>query len=138
MANAQMMAATISKTATWCLCEGLVALVLWAPAFAGLDRFQSRQLTPSGEYTFGIEGPAVDARGNLYVVNFGKPGTIGMLPPGATASQLHLTLPAGSVANAIRFDSSGRMFIADYKKHNIFVVEPGSTALKIYFHSDDF
>ncbi len=112
--------------------------MLCAPAFAGLDRFQSRQVTPSGEYTFGIEGPAVDAKGNLYVVNFGKPGTIGMLPAGATASHLYLTLPVGSVANAIRFDRDGRMFIADYKKHNIFVVEPGSAEIKTYFHSDDF
>ena len=47
-------------------------------------RFQSRQITPSGEYTFGIEGPAVDARGNLYVVNFGKPGTVGKLAAGAS------------------------------------------------------
>jgi len=30
------------------------------------------------------------------------------------------------------------MFIADYKKHNIFVAEPGGTALVTYFHSDEF
>jgi signal peptidase len=138
MANAPTMTATISNRATWWLCEALIALAVSAPALAGLDQFQSRQLTPAGEYTFGIEGPAADAKGNLYVVNFGKPGTIGMVPAGATASKLYLTLPEGSIANSIRFDSQGRMFIADYKKHNIFVAEPGSTELKTYFHSDDF
>jgi signal peptidase len=124
--------------ATWCLCESLVALALCASAHAGLDRFQSRQLTPAGEYTFGIEGPAVDAKGNLYAVNFGKSGTIGILPAGATASKLYLTLPQGSIANSIRFDRDGRMFIADYRKHTIFAAEPGSSELKTYFHSDDF
>ena len=32
--------------------------------------FVSKRITPQGEYTAGIEGPAVDASGNLYVVNF--------------------------------------------------------------------
>jgi signal peptidase len=112
--------------------------MLSATAQAGLDRLQSHQLTPAGEYTFGIEGPAVDAKGNRSAVNFGKSGTIGILPAGATASKLYLTLPQGSIANSIRFDRDGRMFIADYRKHTIFVIEPGSTELKTYFHSDDF
>jgi signal peptidase len=100
--------------------------------------FQSRQIAPSREYTFGIEGPAVDRDGNLYVVNFQRAGTIGRLKPRATASELFLTLPEGSIGNSIRFARDGRMFISDYKKHNIFVVEPGSTALATYFHSDQF
>lgn len=100
--------------------------------------FQSRQIAPSGEYTFGIEGPAVDTAGNLYIVNFQKAGTIGRLKPNASVSELFLTLPEGSIGNSIRFARDGRMFIADYKKHNIFVVAPGSTALATYFHSDQF
>jgi signal peptidase len=79
-----------------------------------------RQITPTGEYTFGIEGPAVDARGNLYVVNFGRPGTIGKVAAGASQSELFGVQPEGSVGNAIRFDREGRMFVADYKKHNVF------------------
>ncbi len=47
--------------------------------------FESRQLTPSGEYTGGIEGPAVDAAGTLYVVNFGRRGTIGKIASGRDA-----------------------------------------------------
>jgi len=30
------------------------------------------------------------------------------------------------------------MFIADYKKHNIFVIEPGSATPMEYFHSEEF
>src|SRR5712691_4269778 len=66
--------------------------------------FESRQLTPSGEYTFGIEGPAVDAAGTLYVVNFQRAGTIGTLSPGGAVSEMFAELPEGSVGNAIRFD----------------------------------
>jgi sugar lactone lactonase YvrE len=111
-------------------------LALCGAAQADSTLFQSRRVTPAGEYTFGIEGPAVDAAGNLYVVNFQRAGTIGKLKPNAEASELFATLPEGSIGNSIRFGSGGRMFIADYKKHSIFVIEPGSTAPVEYFHSD--
>jgi sugar lactone lactonase YvrE len=100
--------------------------------------FESHQLTPAGEYTQGIEGPAVDATGTLFVVNFGRQGTIGKVRSGATRSELFATLPPGSIGNGIRFDREGRMFIADFKKHNVLVIEPGSSAAKIFFHSDRF
>ena len=135
MANAATMAVTISKRTIWCLCSA-VALASAAVAESGL--YQSLQLTPSGEYTFNIEGPAVDRAGNLYVVNFQRPGTIGKVAAGAVASELFTTLPEGSIGNAIRFDRSGRMFVADYKKHNVFVIEPATTEPRPYFHADDF
>jgi signal peptidase len=100
--------------------------------------FESRQLTPSGEYTGGIEGPAVDAAGALYVVNFGRLGSIGKVSPGETQSKLFASLPDGSIGNGIRFDREGRMYIADYKKHNVLVIEAGQSVPKIYFHSDRF
>ena len=80
----------------------------------------------------------MDATGNLCVVNHGKQGTIGRLLPGAAQSELFIELPAGSVGNAIRFDRDGRMFIADYKNHNVFVLERGASEPQVYFHSDDF
>jgi len=120
------------------LCELAVTWIIASTALAEEARFQSRQVTPAGEYTFGIEGPAVDDQGNLYVVNFGKPGTIGKLAAGASQSELFAVLPEGSVGNAIRFDSEGHMFVADYKKHNIFLVSPDGGDVATYFHSDDF
>jgi signal peptidase len=98
--------------------------------------FESVQASPAGEYTFGIEGPAADLAGNLFVVNLGKPGTIGMLPAEASASQAFSVLPDGSVGNAIRFASDGTMFIADYKKHNIFAVAKAGAEPVVWFHSD--
>jgi signal peptidase len=120
------------------LCAFTVASILASSAIAQEALFQSRQITPAGEYTFNIEGPAVDRPGNLYVVNFAKPGTIGKLPNGAAQSELFATLPEGSVGNAIRFDPEGRMFVADYKKHNIFLVSRDGKTVETYFHSDDF
>jgi sugar lactone lactonase YvrE len=113
-------------------------LLVCGPVHADPALFQSQQVTRAGEYTFGIEGPAVDTTGNLYVVNFQKAGTIGKLQPRAAASELFATLPEGSIGNSIRFAPDGRMFIADYKKHNIFVIEPGSAVPREYFHSDEF
>lgn len=71
-------------------------------------------------------------------MNIGKPGTIGRLAPGGSASEKFAELPEGSVGNAIRFDSKGTMFVADYKKHNIFVIEKGSAEPKMFFSSDRF
>jgi signal peptidase len=115
-----------------------VCWTIASSAIAQDTQLQSRKVTPTGEYTFGIEGPAVDQGGNLYVVNFGRPGTIGKLAAGATQSELFAILPEGSVGNAIRFDPQGRMFVADYKKHNIFLVSPDGKDVTTYFHSDDF
>jgi len=112
--------------------------MLLSPAVAQQAAYRSQQVTPAGEYTFGIEGPAVDERGNLYVVNFGRPGTVGRLAAGASQSELFAVLPEGSIGNAIRFDREGRMFVADYKKHNIFLVGADGKQVETYFHSDDF
>ena len=54
--------------------------------------FVSHCVTPPGEYTSQIEGPAVDKSGNLYVVNFHSAGTIGKVAPGASHSTLFATL----------------------------------------------
>src|SRR6478735_7120917 len=120
------------------------SLLAFAVFFAGQRAaaedalFASERITPQGEYTPGIEGPAVDASGNLYVVNFQQSGNIGKVAAGASKSQLFASLPAGSIGNGIRFDRQGRMYIADFKKHNVWVIERGETAPQVYFHSDRF
>lgn len=120
----------------WCLCSS-VLLVITPPAAAETKLFESVQVTPASEYTFGIEGPAADLDGNLFVVNLGKPGTIGRLPAGGAASELFTALPEGSVGNAIRFARDGTMFIADYRKHNVFAIAKGATEPAVWFHSDE-
>jgi sugar lactone lactonase YvrE len=117
--------------------------ILWVAtqeeaAMAEQALFESRRLTEPGEYPDGIEGPAVDAAGNLYVVNFREKGTIGRVRPGASTSELFARLPTGSIGNGIRFDREGRMYVADFKKHNVFVFESGQSEPRVYFHSDQF
>jgi len=112
------------------------AVLVAAPAAAEV-LFESRQLTPSGEYTFGIEGPAVDAAGNLYVVNHLRQGMIGKIAAGATHSEPFAQLPQGSIGVSIRFGHDRRMYVADYKAHTIFVFGPGATP-RVYFQSDRF
>jgi sugar lactone lactonase YvrE len=128
-----------SVAATFTLLAVLVLEVLPTARSAAEDvLFASKRITPPGEYTGGIEGPAVDASGDLYVVNFRENGTIGRLPAGASQSRLFASLPSGSIGNGIRFDREGRMFVADFKKHNIWVIARGETAPRLYFHSDRF
>ena len=116
----------------------LMLFVLAATPALAEALFEARQLTPRGEYTFGIEGPAADAAGNLYVVNHLRQGTIGKVAAGAARSQPFAELPQGSVGVSIRFGADRRMYVADYKKHNIFVFEPGATTPRVHFHSDSF
>jgi sugar lactone lactonase YvrE len=122
----------------WLLCSLALGAIAAGAGQSAPALFQSRQVTPAGEFTFGIEGPAVDGAGDLFVVNFQRAGTIGKWTPGAAKSALFASLPEGSIGNSIRFDPGGRMFIADYKKHNIFVIERGSVKPVPYFHSDEF
>ncbi|MBR1297375.1 SMP-30/gluconolactonase/LRE family protein [Bradyrhizobium sp. AUGA SZCCT0042] len=130
------MAITFSRI-SWCLCCSAILLAFTTPSTLAEPRlFESSQVTPAGEYTSGIEGPATDLGGNLFVVNIGKPGTIGKLAAGGANSEKFIDLPEGSVGNSIRFARDGTMFIADYKKHNIFEVRKGSLDPVVWFHSD--
>jgi len=117
-------------------CAGPLVAALASAAAAEPRLFESSQVTPAGEYTKGIEGPAANADGTLYVVNFGRPGAIGKLVAGAAQSQKAFDLPEGSIGSAIRIDPKGTMFIADYKKHNILAVKTGGLSPDVYFHSD--
>jgi sugar lactone lactonase YvrE len=133
-----------SRTRSGWIASCLLALAAGAPgALAADDQplFQSHAITDS-VFTKHIEGPAVDAEGNLYVVNFGGNGSIGKLASGAAQFKPFAKLDdppnRGSIGNGIRFDKDGRMFIADFVNHNVFVIEHGESSAKVYFHSGLF
>ncbi|WP_422362077.1 SMP-30/gluconolactonase/LRE family protein [Reichenbachiella sp.] len=87
-----------------------------------------------GEFTQGLEGPAVDAEGNLFFVNPERNGTIGKLDIKGKFEIYIDSLPNGSVANGIRFDRNGIMFLADYVNHNILTIDPVHKDVVVYAH----
>ncbi len=97
------------------------------------ELFVSQEFTPVDGFTSGIEGPACDAAGNLYAVNYGRQHTIGKVTPDGTAS-VFIELPTGSIGNGIRFDSEGFMFIADYTNHNILKVDMDTREISVHAH----
>ena len=95
--------------------------------------FVSQEFTPVDGFTSGIEGPACDAAGNLYAVNYERQHTIGKVTPDGTAS-VFVELPTGSIGNGIRFDSEGFMYIADYTNHNVLKVDMDTRDISVHAH----
>lgn len=106
----------------------LPLLLFFAACGNGTD---SSDFTPENSFTPGIEGPAVNAEGDLYAVNFQKEGTIGKVSPDGKA-EVFLTLPPESIGNGIRFDVDGHMFIADYMGHRVYRVPKGSKKPEVW------
>ncbi|HYG18711.1 MAG TPA: SMP-30/gluconolactonase/LRE family protein [Ohtaekwangia sp.] len=116
----------------------ILSLALNASHAQDMERlFQAEDFTAENLFSKNIEGPAFDRLGNLYVVNFEKDGTIGMVKPDGSAS-LFLTLPEGSIANSIKFDSKGNMYLADFARHNVLKVDMKTKKVSVYSHTDKF
>ena len=101
------------------------------------ELYVSSDHTAENLFTNNIEGPAFDKKGNLYVVNFGKDGTVGLVNPDGEA-QLFVKLPEGSTANSIKFDSKGFMYLADFTGHNVLKVDMKTKAVSTYVHNERF
>lgn len=97
------------------------------------ELFVAQEFTPVNGFTSGIEGPACDAVGNLYAVNYARQHTIGKVTPDGTTS-VFIELPTGSIGNGIRFDSDGSMFIADYTNHNVLKVDMDTREISVHAH----
>lgn len=99
--------------------------------------YEAEDFTKENLFTTNIEGPAFDNQGNLYVVNFQQDGTIGLVKPNGEV-ELFITLPAGSTANSIQFDSKGFMYLADFSGHNVLRVDMKTKQITQYVHNDAF
>lgn len=97
----------------------------------------STDFTAENLFTGGIEGPAFDKGGDLYVVNFQKSGTIGKVSSDGKP-ELFVVLPEGSIANSIQFNSSGEMLLADYPMHNVLKVDMMTKVVSVFSHDDQF
>ncbi|MBK9014325.1 MAG: SMP-30/gluconolactonase/LRE family protein [Saprospiraceae bacterium] len=106
-------------------------------ACTGTKRFTASDLTPEGSFSENCEGPNVDKAGNLYVVNYQRDGTVGIVTPDGKAS-VFVELPTGSTANAIRFDSKGDMLLADFTGHNVLKINHSTKKVTVFCHDDRF
>lgn len=113
-----------------------VCLISFSTVFAQ-EFYQAKDLTAENLFTKNCEGPIVDKKGNLYVVNFQKDGTIGLVHADGKV-ELYVTLPESSTANAIQFDKKGNMLLADFSGHNILKVDAKSKKVSVFVHSDSF
>lgn len=100
--------------------------------------YTAKDFTAENLFSSNIEGPCFDKDGNLYVVNFGKDGTVGSIKKDGTG-EIFVTLPEGSVANSIKFSrKGGEMYLADFKGHNVLKVEMKTKKVSIYLHNPAF
>lgn len=113
--------------------NAFILFIIGYTQFVSAQQDKSTDFTKEHLFTKGIEGPAVDSKGNLYAVNFEKEGTIGIVDHKGNSS-LYATLLNGSIGNGIRFDKKDNMFIADYTNHNILMIKKGSFKAIVYAH----
>jgi sugar lactone lactonase YvrE len=97
------------------------------------ELFTARPLTEKGSFTPGIEGPACDAAGNIFVVNLEHNGDIARVTPQGKA-EVFVELPGKSVGNGIVFDRKGMMYVADYNAHNVLRIDPGTKKIEVFAH----
>jgi sugar lactone lactonase YvrE len=97
------------------------------------ELFKATPLTEKDGFTPGIEGPACDAQGNIYAVNFARLQTIGKVSPDGKA-EVFITLPGKSAGNGIVFDPQGRMYVADYVGHNVLRIDMKTREVTTFAH----
>jgi len=115
---------------------GLI-VTMQASAQETTSLFKAEDFTQENIFSNNIEGPAFDKHGNLYVVNYQKDGTIGLVNSNGEAS-LFITLPDGSTANSIQFGEKGTMYLADFTGHNILKVDMKTKRVTTHSHNEGF
>lgn len=104
--------------------------------FNGSRKYKARDFTDENLFTENCEGPYFKD-GFLYAVNLERDGTVGMVDDDGNA-RVFVTLPEGSTANAIQFNSKGEMLLADFSGHNILKVDMATKAVSVFAHDSLF
>ena len=111
----------------------LISLGCSAQRDAAEELFVARPLTEPGGFTEGIEGPACDAEGSIYAVNFARQQTIGKVTPDGKA-EVFVTLPGKRTGNGIVFGRDRMMYVADYVGHNVLRIDPRTREISVFAH----
>jgi len=112
------------------------AIILFLFSCENEGYYKARDLTAENMFSENIEGPAW-RDGLFYVVNYQKDGTVATVDMNGK-TELFVTLPEGSNANAIRFNSKGDMLLADWPKHNILKVDMKTREVSVFAHDSTF
>lgn len=118
---------------TGCLWPGVAVALLWLCAPVGAMEPASRDWVAEGTFPRGIEGPAVAPDGRLLVVNYQRPGTLGVIS-GQFQAGLLLVLPRGSVASGLRFGPDGFLYAADHRGHNLLRIDLDDGSVSVWVH----
>src|SRR5688572_12542119 len=114
-----------------------IFISLFVVFYATRDKkYKAKDFTAENLFSENIEGPNF-RDGILYVVNFEKDGTVGMVDEDGNAS-LFLTLPEGSTANSIQFNSKGEMLLADFTGHHVLKVNMATKEVSVLAHDSLF
>lgn len=122
-----------SATFSYLFC---LSLLLKYAVVTAQQYYVATDLTPENLFTNNAEGPKY-LSGILYVVNYQHDGTIGAVKPDGSV-ELFVTLPAGSIANAIQADKDGNLLLADFTGHNILIIDRSTKRVQVYCHNDRF
>lgn len=114
----------------------ILAIILLLQSCKEEVYYQVSDLTAENMFSENIEGPAW-RDGLFYVVNYQKDGTVATVDMNGK-TELFVTLPEGSNANAIRFNSKGDMLLADWPKHNILKVDMKTREVSVFAHDSTF
>lgn len=118
---------------TGCLWPSVAVALLWLCAPVGAMEPASRDWVEEGTFPRGIEGPAVAPDGRLLVVNYQRPGTLGVIS-GQFQAGLLLVLPRGSVASGLRFGPDGFLYAADHRGHNLLRIDLDDGSVSVWVH----
>jgi gluconolactonase len=112
----------------------LLFAIALAPLASAEDKpFVAKPFTAEKSFTAGIEGPACDAKGIVFVVNYAEQQTIGRVTPDGK-SEIWIRLPGKSTGNGIVFDRKGTMYVADYVGHNVLAIDPATKKINVFAH----
>tara|TARA_B100001057_G_scaffold490798_1_gene579785 strand:- start:1438 stop:2328 length:891 start_codon:yes stop_codon:yes gene_type:complete len=115
--------------------ESLIVLLLFHISCEKKEiNYQVQDLVFVGEFTKGLEGPAIDRQGNLFFVNPSHNGSVGKVDTDGNFGLFIEYLPDGSTANGIRFGKDQSMYLADYTGHNVLKVDIQTKEVSVYAH----
>lgn len=82
-----------------------------------------------------LDAPAMDRVGSLYVANIFKNGVIYRKEAKDLGFKEWLSMPAGGQSASLRFGRNNLLYVADYKNHRIYTINPSNPHFNLYYEN---